>query len=200
MPAFLLRMRRQHVALLFINKVGGSRRGLSIRLSGIFTYPASFWNQGVRIIEVLLYSVIIDFLSAQLFVETSLRTLTSKTLNPTLSKLLPLLETTHHSSDSVHYAAHTLTLPLLSVTLTKSRGKSHDLQDRAVRILCKSVTEFVSSQEESETDKDVSVTVCLRRQSDINSTNVRTVYHCTCTFSSLQARSVTCQFLLVFVS
>ena len=44
-----------HVALLFINKVGGSRRGLSIRLSGIFTYPACFWNQGVRIIEVLLY-------------------------------------------------------------------------------------------------------------------------------------------------
>ncbi len=45
-----------HMALLFINKVGGSRRGLSIRLSGIFTYPACFWNQGVRIIEVLLYS------------------------------------------------------------------------------------------------------------------------------------------------
>ena len=42
-----------HVALLFINKVGGSRRGLSIRLSGIFTYPACFWNQDVRIIEVL---------------------------------------------------------------------------------------------------------------------------------------------------
>ena len=91
--------------------------------------------------------------------ETSLRTLTSKTLNPTLSKLLPLLEATHHSSDSVHYAAHTLTLPLLSVTLTKSRGKSHDLQDRAVRILCKSVTEFVSSQEESETENYVSVCV-----------------------------------------
>ncbi len=46
-----------HVALLFINKVGGSRRGLSIQLSGIFTYPACFWNQGVRIIEVLLYSL-----------------------------------------------------------------------------------------------------------------------------------------------
>ena len=46
-----------HAALLFINKVGGSRRGLSIRLSGIFTYPACFWNQGVRIIEVLLYIV-----------------------------------------------------------------------------------------------------------------------------------------------
>ncbi len=44
-----------HVALLFINKMGGSRRGLSIQLSGIFTYPACFWNQGVRIIEVLLY-------------------------------------------------------------------------------------------------------------------------------------------------
>ncbi len=44
-----------HAALLFINKVGGSRRGLSIRLSGIFTYPACFRNQGVRIIEVLLY-------------------------------------------------------------------------------------------------------------------------------------------------
>ena len=44
------------MALLFINKVGGSRRGLSIRLSGIFTYPAGFWNQGVRIIEVLLYN------------------------------------------------------------------------------------------------------------------------------------------------
>ncbi len=44
-----------HVALLFINKVGGSRRSLSIQLSGIFTYPACFWNQGVRIIEVLLY-------------------------------------------------------------------------------------------------------------------------------------------------
>ncbi len=43
-----------HVALLFINKVGGSRRGLSIQLSGIFTYRACFWNQGVRIIEVLL--------------------------------------------------------------------------------------------------------------------------------------------------
>ena len=43
-----------HVALLFINKVGGSRCGLSIRLSGIFTYPACFWNQGVWIIEVLL--------------------------------------------------------------------------------------------------------------------------------------------------
>ncbi len=28
---------------------------LSIRLFGIFTYPACFWNQGVRIIEVLLY-------------------------------------------------------------------------------------------------------------------------------------------------
>ncbi len=40
-----------HVALLFINKVGGSRRGLSIRLSGIFTYPACFWNQGVRITD-----------------------------------------------------------------------------------------------------------------------------------------------------
>ncbi len=47
-----------HVALLFINKVGGSRRGLSIRLSGVFTYPACFWNQGVRIIEVLLYITI----------------------------------------------------------------------------------------------------------------------------------------------
>ena len=50
-----------HVALLFINKVGGSRRGLSIRLSGVFTYPACFWNQGVRIIEVLLYSVFVVF-------------------------------------------------------------------------------------------------------------------------------------------
>ncbi len=60
MPAFLLRMRRQHVALLFINKVGGSRHGLSIRLSGIFTYPACFWNQGVRIIEVLLYRQIFE--------------------------------------------------------------------------------------------------------------------------------------------
>ncbi len=49
-----------HVALLFINKVGGSRRGLSIRLSGIFTYPACFWNQGVRIIEVLLYIQIVS--------------------------------------------------------------------------------------------------------------------------------------------
>ncbi len=49
-----------HVTLLFINKVGGSRRGLSIRLSGIFTYPACFWNQGVRIIEVLLYSLPYD--------------------------------------------------------------------------------------------------------------------------------------------
>ncbi len=46
-----------HVVLLFINKVGGSRRGLSIWLSGIFTYPACFWNQGVRIIEILLYSL-----------------------------------------------------------------------------------------------------------------------------------------------
>ncbi len=43
-----------HVALLFINKVGGSRPGLSIRLSG---YPACLWNQDVRIIEVLLYCV-----------------------------------------------------------------------------------------------------------------------------------------------
>ncbi len=43
-----------HVALLFINKVGGSRRGLSIPLSG---YPACLWNQGVRIIEVLLYNI-----------------------------------------------------------------------------------------------------------------------------------------------
>ncbi len=40
-----------HVALLFINKVGGSRHGLFIRLSG---YPACLWNQGVRIIKVLL--------------------------------------------------------------------------------------------------------------------------------------------------
>ncbi len=31
-----------HVALLFINKVGGSRRGLSIRSSGIFTYPDTY--------------------------------------------------------------------------------------------------------------------------------------------------------------
>ncbi len=45
-----------HVAPLFINKVGGSRCSLSLRLSGIFTYPACFWNQGVRIIEVLLYT------------------------------------------------------------------------------------------------------------------------------------------------
>ncbi len=44
-----------HTALLFINKVGGLRRGLSIQLSVIFTYPACFWNQGVWIIEVLLY-------------------------------------------------------------------------------------------------------------------------------------------------
>ncbi len=48
-PAHLLRM-RSHVALLFINKVGGSRRGLSIG------YLACLWNQGVRIIEVVLYS------------------------------------------------------------------------------------------------------------------------------------------------
>ncbi len=48
-----------HVALLFINKVGGSRCGLSIRLSGIFTYLACLWNQGVRIIEVVLYCNII---------------------------------------------------------------------------------------------------------------------------------------------
>ena len=48
-----------HVALLFINKVGGSRRGLSIRLSGIFTYPACFWNQGVRIIEVLFCKLLV---------------------------------------------------------------------------------------------------------------------------------------------
>ncbi len=61
MPAYLLRMRRHHAALLFINKVGGSRRGLSIRLSGIFTYPACFWNQGVRIIEVLLYCIFSSF-------------------------------------------------------------------------------------------------------------------------------------------
>ncbi len=55
-----------HVALLFINKVGGSRRGLSIRLSGIFTYPACFWNQGVRIIEVLLYTQICGNLLSKL--------------------------------------------------------------------------------------------------------------------------------------
>ena len=187
-----------HVDVRMRQKAGTQTTKIKSAKSFVMVNPRKFIPS--KYTRYIRYSVIIDFLSAQLFVETSLRTLTSKTLNPTLSKLLPLLETTHHSSDSVHYAAHTLTLPLLSVTLTKSRGKSHDLQDRAVRILCKSVTEFVSSQEESETEKDVSVTVCLRRQSDINSTNVRTVYHCTCTFSSLQARSVTCQFLLVFVS
>ena len=47
-----------HVALLFINKVGGSRRGLSIRLSyihlsGLLLEPRCPDN---RIIEVLLYS------------------------------------------------------------------------------------------------------------------------------------------------
>ncbi len=42
-------------SIKWVDKVGGSRRGLSIRLSGIFTYSACFWNQGVRIIEVLLY-------------------------------------------------------------------------------------------------------------------------------------------------
>ena len=36
-----------HVTLLFF--VGGLRRGLSM------SYPACLWNQGVRIIEVLLY-------------------------------------------------------------------------------------------------------------------------------------------------
>ncbi len=44
-----------YMALLFINKVGESRRGLSIQLSG---YPACLWNQGVRIIEVLLLDLL----------------------------------------------------------------------------------------------------------------------------------------------
>ncbi len=60
-----------HVALLFINKVGGSRRGLSIRLSGIFTYPACFWNQGVRIIEVLLYTVKVKYYEMEIRQECS---------------------------------------------------------------------------------------------------------------------------------
>ena len=42
---YLLRMRRHPHTLLFINSVGGARRGLSIQLSGIFSYPAS---QGVQ--------------------------------------------------------------------------------------------------------------------------------------------------------
>ena len=42
-----------HVALLFINKVGGLRRGLSIRLTGIFSYLAWLWNQGVQIICII---------------------------------------------------------------------------------------------------------------------------------------------------
>ncbi len=54
-------MRRQPCGTAVYNKVGGSRRGLSIQLSSIFTYPACFWNQGVRIIEVLLYSAFITF-------------------------------------------------------------------------------------------------------------------------------------------
>ncbi len=33
-----------HVTLLFINKMDGSRRGLSIRLSGVFSYLACLWN------------------------------------------------------------------------------------------------------------------------------------------------------------
>ena len=71
MPAYLLRMRIQPCALLFINKVGGSRRGLSIRLSDIFTYPACFWNQGVRIIEVLLYKHLFHIIHTLYIVNSS---------------------------------------------------------------------------------------------------------------------------------
>ena len=86
---------------------------------------------------------------AQLFAETSLCTLTSlsSTLSPVLSKLLPLVEQHHHTSDPLSHAAHTLTLPLLNVILTKSRGCSHDLKESAVHILCNSVSKFVSSLE-----------------------------------------------------
>ncbi len=35
--------------------------GLSIRLSGILSYPVCLWNQGVRIIEVLLYLIFTTF-------------------------------------------------------------------------------------------------------------------------------------------
>ncbi len=41
-----------HVALLFINKVGGSRRGLSIRLSGLPLEPRYPDNRGSTVLAI----------------------------------------------------------------------------------------------------------------------------------------------------
>ncbi len=55
-PIYLLRMRSHPCALNFTMQLSGwIKHGLSVRLSGIFSYPACLWNQGVRIIILLRF-------------------------------------------------------------------------------------------------------------------------------------------------
>lgn len=83
---------------------------------------------------------------AQLFFETSIRTLTSEVTPPVLLKVFLKLkdytpETPEHNS-----ASHTLTLPILRHILLShdSKAVSHELKESAAQVLNSAVTRYVT--------------------------------------------------------
>ena len=74
---------------------------------------------------------------AQLFAETSIRTLTSGTTPPTMMRVFSLLSGHTPETSDLSSAGHTLTLPLLEHVLMSQDNKvvSHDLRENAVEIL-----------------------------------------------------------------
>ena len=84
---------------------------------------------------------------AQLFTETSICTLTSRTTPPALSRVLSLLA--DHTPESLerNSASHTLTLSLSQHVLLSCDPKAvaHDLRECAVLVLNKAVDKYVSA-------------------------------------------------------
>ena len=82
---------------------------------------------------------------AQLFVETSICTLTSKT-PPPLTKVFTLLKDYTSKCNS---ASHTLSLSLLEYVLASHDTKlvPHDLRDSAVKVLSRAVDKYASTVE-----------------------------------------------------
>lgn len=84
--------------------------------------------------------------AAQLFTETSIRTLTSGTTPSSLLQVLSLLKDFVPDSLEWTSASHSLTLPLLQHVLLShdTKAVSHDLRECAVLVLRKAVDQCVA--------------------------------------------------------
>lgn len=81
---------------------------------------------------------------------TSICTLTSGGMHPSLQRVFALLKDHSPMTFDLNCAGHTLMLPLLEHVLG-SRDLSHDLKESAVLVLSRGVGNFVTAVKEADT-------------------------------------------------